>query len=59
MPPLVTSLALLVLLGGSSPLGRFLSRHGVDVLFSKTGIVLAQLLVSIRFVWKSMPAGWC
>ena len=53
MPPLVAGLALLVLLGGDSPLGRFLSRHGADVLFSKTGIVLAQLFVSMPFLIKA------
>jgi len=53
MPPLVAGLALLVLLGGNSPLGHFLSRHGVDVLFSKTGIVLAQLFVSMPFLIKA------
>jgi len=47
MPPLVAGLALLILLGGNSKFGRLLSDHGVDLIFSKKGIIVAQLFVSI------------
>ena len=53
MPPLVAGLALLILLGGNSKFGRLLSDHGVDLLFSKKGIIIAQLFVSIPFLIKS------
>ena len=53
MPPLVAGLALLILLGGNSKFGRLLSSHGVDLLFSKKGIIIAQLFVSIPFLIKS------
>ncbi len=53
IPPLVAGLAFLVLFGGNSKLGRFLSSHGVDLLFSKKGIIIAQLFVSIPFLINS------
>jgi len=53
MPPLVAGLALLILLGGNSKFGRLLSDHGVDLIFSKKGIIIAQLFVSIPFLIKS------
>ncbi|MDY6854206.1 MAG: ABC transporter permease [Thermodesulfobacteriota bacterium] len=53
MPPLVAGLALLILLGGSSRFGRFLNDHGVELIFSKKGIIIAQLFVSIPFLIRS------
>jgi len=53
MPPLVAGLGLLILLGGNSKLGQLLSGHGVDLIFSKKGIIIAQLFVSIPFLIKS------
>ncbi len=53
MPPLVAGLALLILLGGNSKFGNLLSSHGVDLIFSKKGIIIAQLFVSIPFLIKS------
>ncbi|MDY6988601.1 MAG: ABC transporter permease [Thermodesulfobacteriota bacterium] len=53
MPPLVAGLALLLLLGGHSPLGRLLNDYDMEVLFSKKGIILAQLFVSMPFLIKA------
>ncbi|WP_319576003.1 ABC transporter permease [uncultured Desulfobacter sp.] len=53
VPPLVAGLALLILLGGSSPLGGMLSHHGIEIIFSKKGIIVAQLFVSSPFLIKS------
>ncbi|MEW5804118.1 MAG: ABC transporter permease [bacterium] len=53
LPPLVAGLALLIFLGGNSPAGRFLSRNGLDLVFSKKGIIMAQLFVSAPFLIKS------
>ena len=50
VPPLVAGLALLVLLGGRSPLGGMLSHHGIEIIFSKKGIIIAQLFVSSPFL---------
>jgi len=53
MPPLVAGLALLILLGGNSKFGKLLSCYGIDLIFSKKGIIIAQLFVSIPFLIKS------
>ena len=53
VPPLVAGLALLVLLGGSSQLGGMLSHQGIELIFSKKGITIAQLFVSSPFLIKS------
>ena len=53
MPPLVAGLALLILLGGNNKFGRLLSDHGINLIFSKKGIIIAQLFVSIPFLIKS------
>jgi len=53
MPPLVAGLALLILLGGNSKFGSVLRNHGIDLIFSKKGIIVAQLFVSIPFLIKS------
>lgn len=53
MPPLVSGLGLLILLGGESKFGAFLSNRGVDLIFSKPGIIMAQLFVAGPFLIKS------
>ena len=53
MPPLVAGLALLILLGGNSGFGDLLSNQGIDLIFSKKGIIIAQLFVSTPFLIKS------
>ena len=53
MPPLVAGLALLVLLGGNSKFGAILSNCGIELIFSKKGIIIAQLFVSTPFLIKS------
>jgi len=53
MPPLVAGLALLILLGGNSKLGGLLNNCGIDLIFSKKGIIIAQLFVSSPFLIKS------
>ncbi|MGD8836296.1 MAG: ABC transporter permease [Desulfobacteraceae bacterium] len=53
IPPLVAGLALLILLGGNSRLGGILSNNGIELIFSKKGIIIAQLFVSTPFLIKS------
>jgi molybdate transport system permease protein len=53
MPPLVAGLALLILLGGNSKFGSMLRNCGIDLIFSKKGIIIAQLFVSMPFLIKS------
>jgi len=47
LPPVVTGLLLLRVLGRSSPLGAWLHAHGVDVPFSLAGAVLAAFVVGL------------
>lgn len=53
IPPMVAGLALLILLGGNSRLGGILSNKGIELIFSKKGIIIAQLFVSTPFLIKS------
>ncbi len=48
--PVVLGLALFTLYGRTGWLGPWLSEHGVDVIFSLPGIVLATIFVSLPFV---------
>lgn len=48
LPYLVLGLSLMLLF--STDFGKWLSLHGIKVVFSKTGIVLAQLTVNLPFV---------
>ena len=53
IPPLVAGLALLILIGNNGLLGGMLSRYGIELIFSKKGIITAQLFVSMPFLIKS------
>ncbi|QTA79593.1 Molybdate ABC transporter, permease protein [Desulfonema limicola] len=53
IPPLVSGLALLIILGGNSRLGSMLCSNGIEIIFSKKGIIIAQLFVSSPFLIKS------
>ncbi|HSF41754.1 MAG TPA: molybdate ABC transporter permease subunit [Thermoanaerobaculia bacterium] len=46
MPPVATGLLLLKLLGRRGPLGRFLSRLDLDVVFTWRGVVVAMAVMS-------------
>ncbi len=54
LPPLVSGLALLVLFGGTGLLGKALNQWGLRVIFTKTGIVLAQFFVAAPFFIKTV-----
>jgi molybdate transport system permease protein len=54
MPPLVSGLALLVLLGGEGLVGGWLSRWHIDLIFTKKGIILAQFFVAAPFFIKTV-----
>lgn len=53
LPPLVAGLALLLIFGGNGEVGHFLNQHGCMFIFSKKGIITAQLFVSAPFLIKS------
>jgi molybdate transport system permease protein len=53
LPPAVIGLALLRTFGRSGLLGGWLSGVGIDVSFSTTAVILAQILVAAPFVLRS------
>lgn len=54
IPTLVTGLALRALYQPSSPIGGFLERIGVQVVFAPLGILLALLVVTLPFVIRAV-----
>ena len=53
MPPLVSGLALLILLSGDGLLGGILSRLDISLIFTKKGIIIAQFFVAAPFFIKT------
>lgn len=54
LPPMVAGLALLVLVSPASPTGSVLAKAGVHLIFTKEGIVLAQLFVALPFYIRAV-----
>lgn len=54
MPPLVSGLALLILLGGEGMLGSLLARWHINLIFTRKGIILAQFFVAAPFFIKTV-----
>ena len=50
IPTLVTGVMLVALYGPNTPIGGFLARHGVKIIFATPGIVLALLFVTLPLV---------
>jgi molybdate transport system permease protein len=53
MPPLISGLALLIFLSGDGLAGRILSQWNISIIFTKKGIILAQLFVAAPFFIKT------
>jgi sulfate transport system permease protein len=54
IPTLVTGVMLVALYGPSTPVGGFLARHGVHVIFAVPGIVLALLVVTLPLTIRTV-----
>ena len=54
IPTLVTGVMLVALYGPNTPIGGFLSRHGVKFIFAAPGIVLALLFVTLPLVVRTV-----
>jgi sulfate/thiosulfate transport system permease protein len=54
IPTLVTGVTLRALYGPHSPVGAFLARHGVHVIFAQAGILLALLFVTLPLVVRTV-----
>ncbi|HPA15896.1 MAG TPA: ABC transporter permease [Desulfobacterales bacterium] len=53
MPPLISGLALLIFLSGDGLAGRILNHWNISLIFTKKGIILAQLFVAAPFFIKT------
>ena len=58
LPPVVGGLALLLLLGRQGPIGGPLDGAGIDVAFTTTAVVLAQMFVAAPFYIRAARAGF-
>ena len=58
LPPSVAGIALLVAFGRRGLLGQYLSVLGVELAFTTTAVVLAQLFVAAPFYIKAAAAGF-
>lgn len=53
LPPTVVGFFLLLLFGNSSPLGVWLSEHGMQIVFSFAGTVVAAVAVSFPLMYRT------
>lgn len=58
LPPSVAGIALLLAFGRRGLLGQHLSAAGVDIAFTQTAVVMAQLFVAAPFFVKAATAGF-
>jgi sulfate transport system permease protein len=54
IPTLVTGVMLVALYGQGSPVGQWLSEHGLQVAFTPLGVLMALLIVTLPFVVRSV-----
>jgi len=58
LPPSVAGIALLVAFGRRGLLGQYLNVAGIDLAFTSTAVVMAQLFVAAPFYIKAAAAGF-
>jgi molybdate transport system permease protein len=58
LPPTVAGVALLVAFGRSGVVGEYLDDAGINIAFTTTAVVLAQLFVSAPFYIRTAKAGF-
>jgi molybdate transport system permease protein len=58
LPPAVAGIALLLAFGRRGLLGQYLSSAGIDIAFTQTAVVMAQLFVASPFYVKAAAAGF-
>ncbi len=54
IPTLVTGVMLVALYGPTSPVGRFLGRHGIQIAFAAPGVLVALLFVTLPLVVRTV-----
>ena len=58
LPPAVAGIALLLAFGRRGIWGQYLSSAGIDIAFTQTAVILAQLFVASPFYVKAAAAGF-
>jgi molybdate transport system permease protein len=58
LPPTAVGIALLDVLGGSAPLGRWLAAHGIEVVFTWRAVVLATCVISFPLLVRSAASAF-
>ena|SRR5688572_4912050 len=58
MPPVATGLLLLMLLAPRGPLGGFLARFGIDVVFTWKAVVIAMAVMGLPLLVRTARAGF-
>lgn len=54
LPPMVAGLALLLLVSPNSPVGGLLAKADISLIFTKSGIILAQFFVAVPFYIRAV-----
>jgi molybdate transport system permease protein len=57
MPPVATGLVLLTLLAPRGPIGRWLARVGVDIVFTWKAVVIAMAVMGLPLLVRTVRAG--
>jgi molybdate transport system permease protein len=58
MPPVATGLILLMLLGRRGPIGRWLDRAGIEIVFTWKAVVLAMAIMGLPLLVRTARAGF-
>lgn len=58
LPPAVAGIALLLTFGRRGLVGQYLSEWGMDIAFTQTAVIMAQIFVAAPFFVKSAMAGF-
>lgn len=58
LPPMVTGLSLLMLLGPHGPLGAVLGRWGISIVFTIAAVIIAQVFVALPFFVRAAKAAF-
>jgi molybdate transport system permease protein len=58
LPPTAVGIALLDMFGGRAPLGRWLAAHGLEVVFTWRGVVLATCVISFPLLVRAVATAF-
>jgi molybdate transport system permease protein len=58
MPPVATGFALLWLLGSRGPIGSWLARAGIDIVFTPLAVIIAMAVMGLPLLVRTSRAGF-